>query len=66
MRDEDLPPTHHLRQWHTFVFLPVLDCILGLDHDHEVVLLALEVDLRLYSVAAHLGNIRVFKASVFD
>lgn len=51
--DEDLEPAHDLSHGNTPVVLPVADSLCGLDEDDIVVLLALDVDLDLGSVSAH-------------
>lgn len=54
--DEDLEAADDLSEGHALVLLPVLDSLLAVGEDHEVVLSALEVDLDLGSVSAHIGG----------
>lgn len=55
MSDEDLPAAHHMCQWDTLVFLPVLNRLLRVDEDDEVLVLTLEMDLRRTRVSLHGG-----------
>lgn len=49
---EDLPTVHHLGEGYARILLPVLDSLCALDKDDIVVMLALVVDLDLFSVSA--------------
>ena len=61
MRNKDLEPAHHLRQWDRTIALPLLDGLGIIHHDDEVLLLALVVDLGLGSVAAgHCDEVLLF------
>lgn len=57
MGNEDLEAADDLGEGNALVLLPVLDGLLAVGEDHEVILLALEVDLDLGSVSAHVGGI---------
>ena len=56
MRHKNLEPTHHLSEGDTPIALPLLHTLDVVDHDDEVVLLALVVDFGLGGVAAGHGG----------
>ena len=65
MRYEDLEPAYNLCKRHTLVLLPVLHGFFGVNEDHKVLVLALEMDLGLGSYAAHIGCSGCVKACEF-
>lgn len=51
--DEDVKGVDHIDERSRLVRLPLVDSLFALSHENEVVVLALEVDLDLFSVSAN-------------